>query len=1083
MADEDATARDFARDRIAALMDEDSDSDTGAEWNPKLTAIPSSSQEEQIKTTSTTNYDLNLDDEDTLPAQASSHFEDANIPTQEDDDDGSAAYARMMKSMLTKKKPVAEEVAASEAKNVSSPAKSIPAVAEVESSEEDMPVKKTIRRPRVASSPSPARSSSSQLPQVARSPSPSLFVSPARSQRVSPSPRKQAAAGSDSDSDDMPMTIPKAALLSLVAKKRAEREAKEREEKEKKQTARKQEAEKQKKLAKQYKQMYSSEMDDGMTEEARDALVENSRPTQRKASKKALEEMNRETQRMARNQQLTHQARVKRKYGTADFLKDIGFAGSSPKSDHAQNRGALVSSDNETHVQKGTPPSSPPSIRGSQEKTAGAATVDEDEYIIRTGPKAEASNEELPDIKTIFSDPVRAAAKGKGKAVPASPVQKQPVKTTARPPRKQIRISAPPKMDDSDDDLEIVPKKPSRFAVFDNLPEGKAHESKSLLSLRAFAQMSPPSKNKRNGRHTMTHAELQRQLALQMHKQTVAEKQERIAELRAKGIEFKTEEEIEEDQLYIENMLEKARQEAMALGRKENEAAKKNGEDIDENYALPSEDEDEDADFEDEEDEEADVEMSGSEEEDGGEGDDGAERTGMFDDAAEEAGDDEEESEEEHEDEVMADALPEAVVDADDEEAVLPQNARNKPRNRNVVLDDDDEEDLPAQAPTPSVAAKTSTHTSPVNAAFGFAMPAADLGLTQMFKGTMEDLATQEDDTQATPARQSLDFLRDAPVPTLPAMSPAMAPAGLLVPSSQANMATPSKPQYAMSATPGFTPQFPTPARVGSQMSPTKMSEIPEPTQDAGFESFPGTRTGQPHSTVETVMMSMPESPVVQKKGKLRRRAQQIAELSDDEATASVEIAGADGEEEFELTTNAFDALFKGAKKPPQAETFDKKLSEAKKMFEEQAEESEDEYAGLGGASDDESDNGVDEEVQKMIDEGPVDVKEGELAKFYADRDRADDEKRIDRLYKDITTGALRRKRGVGVDELSDDSDDEAAERRRRKQAEFRKMRQALLLDENVGKIGECLTSGFEHGHANKCSSRQSEEICFPESD
>jgi mediator of replication checkpoint protein 1 len=189
------------------------------------------------------------------------------------------------------------------------------------------------------------------------------------------------------------------------------------------------------------------------------------------------------------------------------------------------------------------------------------------------------------------------------------------------------------------------------------------------------------------------------------------------------------------------------------------------------------------------------------------------------------------------------------------------------------------------------------------------------------------------------------------------------------------------------------------------------------------------------------------------KKGKLRRRVQKEVTLSDDDETPLA--AEGNNEDAFELQPNAFDALFKPNKKAAQSDTFDKKRSEAKSMFEEQAEESEDEYAGLGGASDDESENGVDEEVAKMIDEGPVDVKEGELAKFFADRDRADDEKRIDRLYKDITTGALRRKRGVGVDELSDDSDDEAAERRRRKQAEFRKMRQALLLDENVGKIGE----------------------------
>lgn len=65
------------------------------------------------------------------------------------------------------------------------------------------------------------------------------------------------------------------------------------------------------------------------------------------------------------------------------------------------------------------------------------------------------------------------------------------------------------------------------------------------------------------------------------------------------------------------------------------------------------------------------------------------------------------------------------------------------------------------------------------------------------------------------------------------------------------------------------------------------------------------------------------------------------------------------------------------------------------------------------------------------------------------------DEKAIDKLYKDIATGALRRKRGADFDDLSEDEDDAAEERRRRKQLEFARMRKALLEDENVGKIAE----------------------------
>lgn len=63
------------------------------------------------------------------------------------------------------------------------------------------------------------------------------------------------------------------------------------------------------------------------------------------------------------------------------------------------------------------------------------------------------------------------------------------------------------------------------------------------------------------------------------------------------------------------------------------------------------------------------------------------------------------------------------------------------------------------------------------------------------------------------------------------------------------------------------------------------------------------------------------------------------------------------------------------------------------------------------------------------------------------------DEKQVSKLLKDITTGALRRRRG-GDDEFDlDDSDDEHLARRRAKQREFAKMRKALLADEKVSEI------------------------------
>lgn len=56
---------------------------------------------------------------------------------------------------------------------------------------------------------------------------------------------------------------------------------------------------------------------------------------------------------------------------------------------------------------------------------------------------------------------------------------------------------------------------------------------------------------------------------------------------------------------------------------------------------------------------------------------------------------------------------------------------------------------------------------------------------------------------------------------------------------------------------------------------------------------------------------------------------------------------------------------------------------------------------------------------------------------------------------RDITTGALRRRRGAGGDDLdlSDSDDERLAARRRAKRREFAKMRKALLADEKIGQI------------------------------
>ncbi|KIV99544.1 uncharacterized protein PV09_08844 [Verruconis gallopava] len=1052
-----SSSRFFARDTIVALLEGSDSEDEGAEsLDPLLKALPSSSQDESAKDTRASNFDIDLEDEAIPQVPLVNRSPTTHVTTQ-DDEDGSAAYARLMKSIFSKPK----HTAVLESKLESEPSGTTPRE-EVRSREDDMLVTMVNSKPKLPSESPAVQFSSPKQQQRVRSPSAGLFVSPTPSRRTSSSPR--ADENNASDSDEMPCTIGNARLRALVTKKKAEREAKEREEQRRIQTDRRKEAQRQNELAKQYKEIYSSEIDDGMTEDAQKSLTESSRPTQRKASKKALEEMNRETQRIARNQQLAHQARVKRKFTTLDFVNALGLS-STVSDDQSRNHGALVSSDSEPQVSKDTPPSSPPSLGDSQKESRSIVqSASEDEYVITTVPTDEDNHDHRPYLEPPSSGQLVHMDKGKGKeTLPSSSPKSKPTQLFSKGSRRSADLGPISRPEDSDDDLEIIFKQPKALAVFDRVPRKNSMEPVPLLSLRVLSHVSPPSNNNRASKHSMTRAQLQIKLAQEMQRQMAAEKHERIETMKARGYVFKTEEEMEEDQLFIENQLEKARKEAMELARKEGEAAKKNGGDIDENYALLSDDESDDGEFEgDEEDDDPEVEISGSEddgdaveeeeeEEESGFVDKnghGMDPTGLVNDEAEEADEDGKSPEDAH-----GDTTVENAQTLTDDEDVTPTIAPQKSRHRNVILDDEDD-DLPAVTVHSTIRTSTQMQSSPFNA-FGFALPNPNLSLTQMFKGTMEDLATQQDDAQAAQTRKASEFLQNGPSSSSPVGSQTSASAGLLVESSQVDVINPAKQDYPITPTPRFNnTQVITPMAVGSQISPSKLSEIPEPTQDAGFEKFKPPIGEIPFSTADTVMIPISESPVVPKQGKLRRRAEQNPHSSDDETTWSDKEAR-DKESSFELTTNAFDALFKPSRKPALPDAFDKKRSEAKAMIEEQAEESEDEYAGLGGASDDESDNDVDEEVQKMIDEGPVDVNEAELARFFADKDKAEDEKRIDKLYRDITTGALRRKRGVGFDELSDDSDDEAAERRKRKQLEFQKMRKAMMEDENISKIAD----------------------------
>jgi mediator of replication checkpoint protein 1 len=913
----------------------------------------------------------------------------------------------------------------------------------IDSESDDIPIaaRSNTRRRRII----PARSSSPVVPS-----SPGLFVSPEKT-RSSPHATRQ-----DSDSDSLPNSN---RLADLVARKRAKRLAREKTEEEaaearlsspavgrssttKKKTRRAVEVE--------------SETDDD--KDIANKLASSARPT-RKAGKKALEEMHRETQRMSRNMQLTHEAKTKVKFTTDDLFKKFNFRQSTIPAEAQPQPSVSSSIPGTADTQKqdeafNTPPSSPPIARSPK------ITVTQSSPLPAVPTAIDSDDEDLPDINSALSDAVEKATQAR-KAL-SSPARKTRQTGTS--------LLQPTIIEDNDDDLEIVGEtKPARFAIFDLIKPSKARSAGSSSLIRALAQSNDTRKAIRKGQPSMTTAELQITLQRRAREQAQQDREEKIQRLRERGVYVQTAEEKIKEQMQIEDMLERARREADELAQREKEAAKKEGREVD--GAMPDSDDDSDYDGEEPE---ADVDMSGSSGEEDGDDDVGVDDdeeiadtdgvVGLVDEVA-----DEEVESEDDVDQEEADALA--------EDSHLPHIAR-RPRKNVIDSEDEDEEhggivlpitiDTPAR-PLPAI----TTPKSALADAFGFAQPQAAVGdLSNMFMGTMaESQVSVAGDTQAFDTQEhSLAFFRGLPQPSLPDFDAVFADDSqdVLVASSQADQT-----QHGGSQSQQGLFRFETQTQM--QYTESQASQVPEPTQDVGFQHVPTPIKPTPESfhTVDTLRMSMPldlqpepAAPdpdadgeetqlVVKKKGRLVRRDQRIASVEADE----VVIAGPDQDEEAQEEedadpTNAFLIMRKAVDKPT-LPAYNKKNSEAKAMIEEQAEESEDEYAGLGGNSDDE-DGEFDEETKKIIDdESNEKMNERAMAKFHADKERDEDEKRVSKLFKDIANGGLRRKRGAEMELWDSDDEDEAAARRRAaKQREFAKMRKALLADEALGKIG-----------------------------
>jgi mediator of replication checkpoint protein 1 len=797
-------------------------------------------------------------------------------------------------------------------------------------------------------------------------------------------------------------------------------------------------------------------------------LAKAARPT-RKASKKALEEMNRETQRMSRNMQLAHQAKTKKKITKESLLALFNFpvlgrhdpVNAGTKSLTASSAPTSDAEGAKEHV---TPPTSP--IIG-------------DDFPRDMSVQDSIHGEELLNLDEVMTQPITFLDKGKVRANETLPGPTAEVEraTQVRPIRvrrtKEDAVMA--RAAGSDSDLEIITSqsKTRKYAVFERMPSRKARETESHLVLRNLAHLSGDSRDKK--RSSMNAAEMEITLRKAARLQAQRERADKIEELKAKGVVIQTSEEREREQQEVEDLVEKARQEGAEIQKREKEAAKKDG-----TFVKDSLDDDEDEDEEDDdfEDEEELVAFSGSEGEHTGEGDlEGSEVDEISGDEAVEPEEDVDEAGLENETGLLVDdAADEKETDNvsededeqeqqqhsehglyDEESMPRPSTTTHKPRQSRVIDDDDDndvEDEVALKTPlvpAPAKTPKSLTH-SARKIIPGFQMSDnLPIGLTQAFAATMADSQTPPS-SPGSQEQDSLAMMRDLPSPNIPFMPQMQRLDSLDVVSDS----QPASQTQLLNLNFDDTQSIPHSLAVGIGITgtPLMQSQMPfEPTQDAGYmlSPFAGSRFGadtpqqqEPQSTIDTVIVSE-DSPLVQRKGRLRRgQAEHV--VSDDEDTIS----------SVEKTASVFDIMHRAAKNKLAVPEFDKAMSHAKDIVDEAAEESEDEYAGLGGASDDEIGE-EDEDDRRMIDHD-MQVGKGDeaiLAGLYADRERQQDEVAVSRLLKDITTGALRRKRGVGDDLDLSDEEDEAARRREAKRREYAKMRRELFKDEAVEKISE----------------------------
>ncbi|CCU82882.1 /mediator of replication checkpoint protein (similar to) [Blumeria hordei DH14] len=826
-------------------------------------------------------------------------------------------------------------------------------------------------------------------------------------------------------------------------------------------------------------QVIEGQSDESETEE--NLILAQRSKSIRKASKKALEDINRETQRLSRQQQLAHKATTKKKITKESLFSKFNFRSNSEPQSNEPEAYQL----NVPHIPKTEQKDATAYSPVSQENTMSKSTIAQVSLETRSTRQEIVVN----DISTVIPITYQESIVQNDQIYPLANNSFKSNQKTAINLQHKLRKNLSKMnygnhdslLEESDSDLEIIGKrdvlKQRLNHVFNSAPKKKVERANGLHALKILAQLNSSSTNQKSrDRVLSTSKELHIELQQRARQQAAREKEERLAQLYAKGITIQTNEERERDQVDLDDLLSKARTEADNLGKQEKAEAKKskrkenNADQVtsyNEDWSEAEQTSSDNFTFSDDEsqnDDNSEEESNVSEEVKDGSIPNQNSHTTAQDILLTKQSEDEETCE----DFDMSTELD--VREFENEDDAYPKIS--VPRRRHVrILNiiSDDEDDLYAIKPE-SVDSKANLAqnfpkspstticcvTKPFIPGVQVSGPAG-LGLTQIFQGTMDEIPSSnevismsEKTNEDLNNTQSIAF---SPRPTFLANS---LETGILHPTQVPQS---SDFRCKISAVEGNqdSPTCREDEKFGKEFHETNFTQFAEPTQDVGFaplSPFEDRFLDISSPKAENICAQQSEHKNIKRK-RLHRRAPEITYLSDEENDEGIEgISTKDFKgDESDLEANVFDALQKTTRREKNyTKNFSKKTSEAKNLFHEQAEESEDEYAGLGGFSEDESGSDDENEIQEMIDDAEgKEFDEHQHAALYADYERKSDEKQVKKLYNDITKGTLRRKRRAEFD-LSDSEDDGAA-RQRRKQREFARMRKALLADERIGEI------------------------------